>query len=241
MRRFLIYFSIIIIFIGCGSTSSSENSVDMANYFPDTNRVKSFYTITDSGDNDLYDEHISIDKNTITVKVDNIINRVITINDSDIVQLDSDDNLTRVMERNLEVGKILYTLPKSTVVKDIKFEDTILGQETIESTKTCRLEQEMDKLDNYDIKYSGNILKFKCIEDKSIVTTVKDDLPDYITLTDGEEKSDYDISYFYMEEGVGIIAEINDDCIVENDEITRVNDLSKECKEKRYIHTFFLE
>ncbi len=241
MRRFLIYITIIMVFIGCGSTSTNKKSVDMAKYFPDTNREKSFYTITDNGDNDLYDEHISIDKNTITIKVDNITKRVITINDSTIIQLNSDDNLTRVMERSIEEGKILYTLPKSTVVKDIKFEDNILGHETIESSKTCRLAQKIDKLDDYDIKYNGNILKFKCIEDKKIVTKVKENLPDYINLTDGEEKSDYDISYFYMKEKVGLIVEINDNCVVENGKSTRVNDLSTQCKEKNYTHTFFLE
>jgi len=241
MKKILIFFVIILVFIGCGSTLNKTKSVNMADYFPNKNIIKSFYKITDSGDNDLYDEHISIDKNIITIKVDGATKRVITINDSTIVELNSDDNLTRVMERVIKEGKILYTLPKSTTIKDIKFEDNILGHETIESTKTCKLETKLDKLDKYDIKYKGNLLKFKCIEDKTIVTKVKDNLPDYINLTDGKEKSDYDISYFYMKEGLGVIVEINDDCVVEKNGVERVNDLSSQCKEKRYTHTFFLE
>jgi hypothetical protein len=242
MKKILIFAILISAFIGCGGTSSKKKSINMADYFPNTNSRKSFYKIKDSGDNNLYDENIVIDKNVITIKVKDVIKKVITINDSTIVQLNSDDNLTRVMERSIKEGEILYTLPKSTTIKDIKIEDTILGHETIESTKICRLERKLTKLEKYDIKYRDNILKFRCIEDKSIVTKVKDNLPDYINLTNGEKKSDYDISYFYMKKGVGLIVEINDDCITtDRDGIKRVNDSTTKCVEKHYTHTFFLE
>jgi len=240
MRKVLVYLIIVTIFWGCGSASENRISIDISNYYPNKNIIKSFYKITDSGDNDLYDEHISIDKNSITVKVDGIIKRTITINSSDIREKDSDNNLTKVIQKVVKVGAIAYTIPQSRVVKDIKVENTILGHESIESIKTCRLETHIDRLDSYDIKYSGDILKFKCVEDKTIVTKVKDNLPEYINLTDGQEKSDYDISYFYMKKNIGLIAKINDDCIVENKGIQRINDLSTQCKEKRYTHTFFL-
>jgi hypothetical protein len=240
MRKVLVSFTIVTIFWGCGSTSDNGVSIDISNYYPNKNMIKSFYKITDSDDNDLYDEHISIDKNTITVKVDDVIKRTITINSSDIREIDSDDNLTKVIKKVVKLGAIAYTLPKSRVVKDIKVENTILGHESIESIKTCRLEGHIDKLNNYDIKYSGDILKFKCIEDKTIVTKVKENLPDYINLTNGQKKSDYDISYFYMKKNIGLIAKINDDCIVDNKGTKRINDLSAQCKEKKYTHIFFL-
>jgi hypothetical protein len=236
-----------VVFFGCGgSTSSSRNYIDMADYFSSSDMSKAFYAIkgnvnSDKDDTNLYDELISIDENIITIKVDDITKRVITINSDDIVEQNIDDNITKIMSRYIEEGKILYTLPKSSVIRDIKYEDKIFGEETIESTKTCRLEQKMDKFSFSGTKYSGNILKFKCIEDKKIVTKVKENLPEYITLTDGEEKSDYDISYLYMEEGIGLIAEINDDCIVDSRNGTRVNDLSSKCRERRYTYIRFLE
>ena len=242
MKKSLIYIVTVIFLIGCGSNGTESKTIDIANYYPNKNMVKSFYMITDSEDNSLYDEDISIDKSIITVKVDDTIKRTIDINDNGIIQKDSDDNITKTMKRYMQVGGILYRVPKSKVIEDIKFEDTILGHKSIESTKTCQLERAIDKLDNYDTKYSGDILKFKCIEDKKIITKLKDDLPDYINLHDGEEKSDYDISYFYMKKDVGLIAKIDDDCIVEDKAgSTRVNDISSKCKERRYTHTFYLQ
>jgi hypothetical protein len=241
MRSVFIFFIILTIFVGCGTTSNNGTSVDIADYYSTKNRIKSFYKITDTGENNLYDEEISVDKNIITVKINNIVKRVITINDKNISEMDGDDNITKIIKRVVEVGKVIYSLPKSTVIKDIKVEETILGQESIQSVKTCRLDSKIEQLNNYDIKYNGDILKFKCIESKTIVTKVKDNLPSYITLRDGEQKSDYDISYFYMKWGVGLIAKINDDCIIESGGVTRVNDQSVQCKEKRYTHTFYLD
>ncbi len=242
MKKNLISIITLLFIIGCGSNGKESTTIDLSNYYPNKNIVKSFYMITDSGDNSQYDENIYIDKGVITVKVDDIIKRTITINDNGIIQKDSDDNLTKTMKRYMKTGEVLYTLPKSTIIKDIKFEDTILGHKSIESTTTCRLERTLDKLDDYDIKYSGDILKFKCIEDKKIITKLKENLPEYIDLHDGEEKSDYDISYFYMKKDVGLIAKIDDDCIVEDSaNSTRVDDTSLRCKERRYTHTFYLK
>ena len=242
MKKNLISIIALLFLIGCGNGGGETISIDVANYYPNENIVKSFYMITDSGDNSLYDEVISIDKSIITVKVDNLIKRTIDINDNDIIQKDSDDNLTKIMKRYIKVGGELYSLPKSKIIEDIKFEDTILGNKSIESTTTCRLERKMDRLDDYNIKYSGDILKFKCIEDKKIITKLKENLPDYINLHDGEERSDYNISYFYMKRDIGLIAKIDDDCIVEDKYGNRrVDDTNLKCKERRYTHTFYLQ
>ncbi len=242
MKRSLSIIALLYL-IGCGSNGGNSISIDMADYYPNENMEKSFYMITDSGDNNQYDEDISIDRGVITVKVDNVVKRTIAINDNGIIEEDSDSNLTKTMKRYIQVGEILYTLPKSTIIQDIKFEDTILGHKSIEATTTCRLERKLDKLDEYDIQYSGDILKFKCIEDKKIKTEVRDNLPDYINLQDGEERSDYNISYFYMEKSVGLIAIIDDDCIIDDktNGKTRINDTSLRCKQKRYTHTFYLK
>ncbi len=243
MKKSLLSIITLLLLIGCGSNGGESTTIDVANYYPSKNMVKSFYMITDSGDNNQYDEDIYIDKSVITVRVDDTIKRIITIDDNEIIQKDIEDNLTKTMKRYIKAGGVLYTLPKSTIIKDIKFEDTILGHKSIESTTTCRLEKTLNKLDDYDIKYSGDILKFKCIEDKKIITKLKEDLPEYIDLHDGEEKSDYDISYFYMKRDIGLIAQIDDDCIVEDraNNSTRVNDTSLRCKERRYTHTFYLQ
>ena len=242
MKKVLLFTATLLFIVGCGSTSKKKNNINMVDYMPSSDITKKFFTTKDNGDTNFYEESINVNGNNITVKKDDLLTRTVTINETTIVEDDIDNNLTKILKKSISIGEILYTLPKITTIENIKFEDTILGTKNIESTKTCKLEKKLTKLEDYDIKYNDDILKFKCIEDKKIVTHVKDNLPDYINLTNGEEKSDYDISYFYMKKDIGLIVEINDDCLVKNnDGVTRINDLSKSCDEKHYSHTFFLE
>jgi len=241
--RMILLFIVMLLFMGgCGSTSKKSNNINMVDYLPSSDTTKKFFITKDNGDTNFYEETIKVNSNTISVKRDDLLIRTFTMNETTIIEEDIDNNLTKVLKKSIAQGDTLYTLPKITIIEDIKFEDTILGTKNIESTKTCKLETKLTKLEDYDIKYNDDILKFKCIEDKKIVTHIKDDLPDYINLTNGEEKSDYDISYFYMKKNVGLIVEINDDCIIKDrDGVTRINDTSKTCDEEHYSHTFFLE
>ncbi|MCK4442750.1 MAG: hypothetical protein KAU90_12150 [Sulfurovaceae bacterium] len=245
MKKVLLFTATLIFIGGCGSTNKKKDSINMVDYIPSLNTKninKKFLIIKDNGVRDVYDESITVNNNTISVKKDDLLTRIVTINDTSIVEDDIDNNLTKILKKSISVGDILYTLPKSIKIEDIKIEDTILGTKKIESTKTCKLENKLTKLEDHDMIYNYDILKFKCIEEKKIVTDVKDDLPEYITLTNGEEKSDYDISYFYMAKNIGLIVKINDDCLVKNnDGVLRINDSFKKCDEKHYSHTFFLE
>jgi len=242
MKRVLLLTATLLLIGGCGSTKHKKETINISNYLPSLDTTKSFLTITDSGSRNLYEESITISANSIFIKSDDLLNRELTINDSDIREKNFDTNKTKVLKKFISEGDTLYTLPKITKVEDIKFEDTILGTKNIESTKICKLEKKLDKLEDYDIKYNDDILKFKCIEEKKIVTHVKENLPDYIHLTNGEEKSDYDVSYFYMKKDIGLIVKINDDCIIKNSNgDKRISDSSKKCDEEHYSHTFFLE
>jgi len=241
MKKVLLFTTILLFIGGCGSTKH-KNSINMVEYLPSSDTTKKFFTTKDNGDTDFYEETITINGNKINIEKDNKLVRTITINDTNIIENDIDNNLSKILKKFISEGDTLYTLPKTTKIEDIKFEDTLLGTKKIESTKTCKLEKKLSQLEDYDIKYHDDILKFKCIEEKKIVTDIKDDLPDYINLTDGEEKSDYDISYFYMKKGIGLIVEINDDCLIKSSKgVIRVSDSSKSCDEKHYSHTFFLE
>ena len=242
MKRVLLFTATLLFIGGCGSTKHKNSNINMVDYLPSSDTTKKFFTTKDNGDTNFYEETITISGNKINVKKDNQLTRTLTINETTIVEDDIDNNLSKILKKSIGVGDTLYTLPKITTIEDIKFEDTVLGTKKIESTKTCKLEKKLNKLEDYDIKYNDDILKFKCIEDKKIVTHVKEDLPEYINLTNGEEKSDYDVSYFYMKKDIGLIVEINDNCLVKNSEgVTRISDSSKTCDEEHYSHTFFLE
>jgi len=247
MKKVILFIATLLFVGGCGGTTHKKNSINMADYLPSLDTTKSFLTITqtDTNNRHLYEESITIDHNTIFIsRDDDLSDRRISINDNDIREKNLDTNQTKVLRKNISEGDILYTLPKVTKIEDIKLDDIILGTKKIESTTKCKLEKKLDKLEDYKTigEYQDDILKFKCIEEKKIVTHVKDDLPDYINLTNGEEKSDYDISYFYMKKNIGLIVKINDDCLVKNSEgVTRISDSSKICDDEHYSHTFFLE
>jgi len=243
MKKILLLTATILFISGCGGTKHKKNNINIANYLPISDTTKNFLTMTNNNNRHLYQESITVNANTIFISRDDELSDIkVTINDSDIIEKDLDTNQTKILKKFISTGNILYTLPKVTKVEDIKLDNTILGNKTIESTKTCKLEKKLDKLEDYDIKYQDDILKFKCIEEKKVITDVKDDLPEYINLTDGEEKSDYDISYFYMKKDIGLIVEINDDCIIKNKNGEKIiSDSSKTCDEEHYLHTFFLE
>jgi hypothetical protein len=242
MKKIVIFLTILLLLVGCNSSSKKSKSTDIVDYFPKSDISKKFFTTKDNGDTEFYEEENIIKSDSIIVKVNNNIVREITINEDTLIEKDIDKNITKVLKRFLSKGDVFYTLPKVTKIEEIKIRDTVVGTKNIESKTTCKLENELDMLEDYDIKYYDDILKFKCIDDKKVVTHVEDDLPDWVTLTNGEEKSDYDVSYIYMKKEIGVISIINDDCVIKDkDGTTRINDNSKVCDEKHYSHTFYLK
>jgi len=243
MKKILIVTATLLFINGCGGTKHKKNNINIADYLPISDTTKSFLTITDKNNRHIYQESITINGDSILISRDDDLSNIrVTIDDNNIIEKNLDTNQTKILKKFIGVGNILYTLPKVTKIEDIKLDNTILGTKTVESTKTCKLDKKLDKLEDYDIKYQDSILKFKCIEEKKVITDVKDDLPEYINLTDGEEKGDYDISYFYMKKDIGLITEINDDCIIKNKNGEKIiSDSSKTCDEEHYSHSFFLE
>ncbi len=244
MSRVWIAIPLLLALTNCGGgSSSSTKRIDISTYFPNKNMTKTYFKQASEGKNDVFKENIVVDKNRIIVKVDNKTTRTVNIEENNITINDIENDLLIVFKKEIAENEILYTLPESTVIENKEYQGVIFGQESIESKKECRLDSILERLDDYEINtYSGEILKFKCIKETNIVTTVNEDVPDFINLTDGEEKSDYDISYFYMQKNIGIIADINDDCIVEESEdIKKINDKLKNCIEEQYVRTFFIE
>jgi hypothetical protein len=232
--------------LGCGSNSKSKGSIDISEYLPTQDMNKNFLQTLNDGNSynrNTYSETIERNENQLVYKIDNNTVRTITINENNITQNEFEENKTIVttMERFVDKGDTLFTQEQSNQIENIILDDVVLGTKRTESVKKCKLDGKSNKLDTYSIPYEGDILMFKCIEEKSIVTTVRDNLPEYIDLQNGEVKSDNDISYFYLKKGVGLIAYINDDCIVEEGGVKKINDKAQECKNKTYIHNFFLD
>jgi len=228
---------------GC-SSSTNSHSTDMKDYFPVNLDSKNFLETSNNGNNSdkkTYTELITKNNNALTYKIDNKITRIVTINNDDIIENNIENRPhTKTITRYVSTGSKLYVLTQDTK-EDILLEGALLGNKTVHSVKTCRLAGKIKELDQYTIPYSGDILKFKCIEKKTIITDIKDNLPDYITLKDGEVKSDNDISYFYMKRDVGLIVSIDNNCYINKGDTLIINDTSKSCKKTTYTRHFYLD
>jgi len=242
----IIPFAMASFLVGCGSGSSSKGSIDISEYLPQQDMTKTYLQTLNDGESssrNTYEELIQVNNNQLTYKIDNQLIKTISIEENEIQEEDIIDGETNTitMKRLMDVGDTLFTQERSRQNENIVIDDVVLGTKTTESKKVCKLEAQLDALDTYSIPYEEDILKFKCIEEKTIVTDVRDDLPDYITLQDGEVKSGNDISYFYLKKGLGVIAEINDDCMVEENGVIKVDDDAQECQSNTYVHNFFLD
>jgi len=235
-------FILIPLLFGCGN-SHSDRSTDMKDYFPTNISQKNFLQINHNGNTSnkkTYTEILNESNNTLIYQINTTTIKTITIQDNEIIENNSEENPhTKHMKRYIGLGSKLFTLTQN-IEENILFENIVLGKKNINSTKICHLESKITKLDNYTIPYSGDILKFKCIEKKTIVTNIKDDLPEYIDLKDGTVESDYDISYFYMKKGIGVIVRIDNNCYINKGEISTIDDTSKSCEKQTYNRHFYL-
>ena len=91
---------------------------------------------------------------------------------------------------------------------------------------------------NYDEEH--NIMKIKCITKKIIDTKIDKEYADSVSYTNSVVESKDDISYVYLQKGLGMIATINDDCLVSKSPDIIDDTLSPEkCLEERYAYDLY--
>ena len=236
-----------LLFIGCGSSSKSKKTIDLLDYFPTEETTKTYLQTTKDKDGEqkrnTYIEKISIEGKTTSIKIEDKLDRSFTAHAESILKKEYGISpYTVSMKRFLSKGSTLYTLEKSTKNEEIKLNNVIVGNRSVESKKVCKLHSQIDNLDSYSIPYKDDILKFECIKKESIDTKINEEwegkLKEYKS---GSIESDYDLSYFYMKKGIGLIVEIDNNCYVTEDDISRINDKSKECHKESSLRNFFLD
>jgi len=253
MLKTIIPFTLIsILFIGCGSSSKSKKTIDMIDYLPSENSSKTYLQTTKNKDGEqkrtTYIEEISIDDKTTSIKVkynedsEYKLDRSFTIYNESIIKKEyglTSNDIT--MKRFLSKGTTLYTVEKSTHNEKITLNEIIIGTKSIESKKVCKLHSQIKNLDSYSITYKDDILKFECIKKESIDTKINEEWEGKLKEhKSGSIESNYDLSYFYMKKGVGLIVEIDNNCYTKEKDIIRINDKSKKCEEETSVRKFFL-
>ncbi len=236
-----------LVFIGCGSSSKSKKTIDIVDYLPSETATKTYLQTIKNRDGEqernTFTEEVVSEGKTISIKIDNKLNRSYTIHDESITKKEYGKNTNSIdIKRFLSKGSTLYTIERSTHNEEIILNKVIVGNRSVESKKTCKLHSEIKELDSYSIPYKDDILKFECIKKESVETKINEEwegrLKEYKS---GSIESDYDLSYFYLKKSIGLIVDIDNNCYVTEDDITRINDKSKKCKQESSIRNFFLD
>ncbi len=242
MIKKLIPLSLLALLTGCGSGSSGEGSIDLVAYLPATDMSKPYLKTIDDGSNssrDTYTLDITRELDQLTYKSEDQIIKTITIQDKELQK--EENNQSIIADRFVDKGDTIFTHEYATKIEEIKLDEVILGTKTTQAVQRCKVDDTLERLELYSIPYTGEILKIKCTQESTVITKVKEDLPSYVDLQDGEVKTDNDISYIYLQKGLGIIVFMDDNCLVKDSEGNlKIDDTAGSCESKTYIHEFFL-
>ena len=242
MKQTLFSLTLLSLLVGCGGGSSSTTTekIDYANYFPKSDMVKNFIGIQRSGtnfmdiNNTYFTENITATTangiTTITTKDGEVVKDTTVIDEHKINRTKIVDNekTTNTMNRQVSKGDTLF-------VENINSSsEEAIGTITNTGTFKCVLEDTLLDFQEGDHKYTGDILKIKCIFDGKKITNIKEELLEYLADSNGSSIV-YDVSYRYMKKEVGMIATIDNNCI----ENKLVND-KKDCIPTEKNYQFYL-
>ncbi len=236
-----------LMLIGCGGSSKSKKKIDILDYLPSDDTTKTYLKTSKnkSGEQNknTYTETVSIDEQTISIKIEDRLNRSFTTHNETITKKEyTESNNTIQMERFISVGSTLYSVEESTNNEEIKIGDTVIGFKSVESKKSCKLNKKMKSLNRDLFQYKDDILEFKCIQKESVDTNINDawegKLKEYKS---GSIDAGYDVSYFYLKKGIGLIVDMDDNCFTIKDGVKIIDDKSKKCTTETYVYKFFID
>lgn len=220
MNKNLILIVSILAFVGCGS-SSSEKKIDIVDYLSRTSMTKDFtHIITVDGHtkNSTYVDDVTVRPNLITIKKDDINSRSMTIIDDKVTIKYFDSNSTKILKRYINKGDKVSNYIKESKREILKIGTQKVGVRDTNISENCTIDGFIDNYKQFYLEYTNyddkhNIMKIKCITKTVVDTRVEKEYIDSVSYTNGIVESKDDISYIYLQKDLGVIAEINDDCL----------------------------
>jgi len=222
MNKNLILILSIVAFAGCGSSSSDEKKIDIANYLPTTSMSKAYTHVTKIDgklNNRPYTDTVVVESSLISIKEDAKPSRLITVKADEIeIKYLNDVNHSKVMIRNLNAGDSISNYLKADEVEILKIGSQKIGEKRTKIEEQCTLDSIIDRYEKFFFEYTNyddkhDIMKIKCITKTVVETKIDAKYIDSVSYTNGVVESKDDISYIYMQKGLGTIATINDDCL----------------------------
>ena len=249
MYKSVLPFILLLALSGCGSNSSNKNTIDLAEYLPKSSMNKQYAEFkSNNGKNDIwqYIETITRQSSTITTKIDDVTKQKDVITDEYITRSYFDDqNDTYKLKRHLSPEDTIFTNDTVNELEKIMIGSQEVGNKSVSENLLCKLEGVIDnyKFDLFEYhNYDGehNIIKIKCITQTTTKTQIYPEYLDLVAYEEGVFESKNDISYIYMQKGLGKVAMINKDCVVDAAN-NIIDDSAKEseCEVEQQYHYIF--
>lgn len=236
----------IILFTGCGSSSSNDakndgtGAIDLAEYYPSKSMTKTISVVKRNGDDvtkSHHDEIIDVTGKTISTTINTKLTSKVVISDKNITITDLEDNETMSIYRHVDIGDTLFSTKKKIT------ENRELGKVTLDFNGNCKIKSKESKFEKQDNVYTGDLLKVECIIEGTITYDVKPLLIDVVPKDLNGSHPYYNVLYSYVKKGLGEVASIDDDCI-SNAKLSEIVDDRKsgaECKKENvYEYEFYL-
>ena len=210
---------------GCGSDSkSSPVVIDLAEYLPSTSLNKQYTDVLKlNGDlnSTPYVTSILVEPNRIMTKEDTVLKSITTIDNDELdILFIGDINRSKVYKRNISIGDEVSRYKSFDESRELRVGTQVVGEEHIEVVESCTFDSTLNNFEIYFYEYKNydgqhNIIKFKCVSNKSVNTIIDPEYINTVAYENGLVVSKDNISYVYLQKGLGTIATIDDDCLVD--------------------------
>ena len=224
MKKYLMTITFMLLMNGCGSQSEGGSSIDISEYLPSMNLNKQYTNIVKSnGDlnSTSYSSTIVVEPNMIMTKEDTVLKKITTINKDEItVMLIGDTNKSKVYKRNIFIGDEVYNYKSVNETRKLSVGRQVVGEEHVEVVESCTFDTILNNYEIYFYEYKNydgqhDIIKLKCLSTKSVNTMIDAKYVGKVAYKNGLVTSKDNISYVYLQKGLGHIATIDNDCIVD--------------------------
>jgi hypothetical protein len=243
-KRYITLVLVAVLFSACGSSSSDtknndgKGAIDLAEYFPSKTMNKIFSTETlVGGTPNTHAEYqqIEVTKDSVTTTINTVVTERVLFSDTNITTTDFEDNSTETMYRHVDIKDTLFS------EKINSSEETDLGKITTKLEANCKLKSKETKFEKDAHTYSGDLLKIECIIEGTMIYDVKPSLLTVVASDLNGSHEIYNISNYYLQKGLGIVAEIDDDCITTKN-LPFIDDRKKdsECIETAHTYKYYL-
>lgn len=234
---------------GCGSSSSSKETIDLVEYLPASSMIKD-YTDVERKDGDInrieYTENITVEPNLVTTKIDgNTTKKQIITNDAITIHYYGENNRTEQMNRHVSVGSTVLEYEEVDVTEKIMVGAQEVGNKTSTSSLSCKLDSITDEYVISFYEYANfdgehDIAKIKCTTHMTETTQIYPEYMDLVAYETGTIESKNDIAYLYMQKGYGVVANVNNDCVTSK-EPDVIDDTAKEseCIGEQYHYVLY--